>query len=367
MEALRRVAATIILWRKSFCWLLVECSDLPARPGIARQRKHTSLGERARQGLPLRRCGFRMSSTLSLMPKGKIFKESGSAFDATDFAAIKSKAGGHETVPRRNVDVSAFSLSRKTGRVDPHEFTRKGSGNGGTMLPKPEPTPSAFERAEAASLSRKPKMMTAPAFCPRPNPPNTELRRFYERGDLPIQIDHGGVANRLAWKVEIAKLDFHHYLPIFFDGLREQEMPYSFVAEQGVLDMLEAGAHKVLPVIPQLIIPLKTALNTREKEVIAKILKILQTLVKCDVAVSGGAGLIGQALVPYYRQLLPVLNIFINSSSNLGDQIDYGQRKGQNLGELIHQTLEQLEIHGGEDAFINIKYLVPTYQSATIY
>jgi len=175
------------------------------------------------------------------------------------------------------------------------------------------------------------------------------------------------VANRLAWKVEIQKLDFHHYLPIFFDGLREQEMPYSFVAEQGVLDMLEAGAHKVLPVIPQLIIPLKTALNTREKEVIAKILKILQTLVKCDVAVSGGAGLIGQALVPYYRQLLPVLNIFINSSSNLGDQIDYGQRKGQNLGELIHQTLEQLEVHGGEDAFINIKYLVPTYQSATIY
>jgi hypothetical protein len=69
--------------------------------------------------------------------------------------------------------------------------------------------------------------------------------RFYERGDLPIQIDHGGVANRLAWKVEIQKLDFHHYLPIFFDGLREQELPYAFVAEQGVMDMLEAGAHKV--------------------------------------------------------------------------------------------------------------------------
>ena len=35
--------------------------------------------------------------------------------------------------------------------------------------------------------------------------------------------------------------------------------------------MLEAGAHKVLPVIPQLIIPLKTALNTREKAVIVKV------------------------------------------------------------------------------------------------
>lgn len=173
--------------------------------------------------------------------------------------------------------------------------------------------------------------------------------------------------NRLAWKVEVQKLDYHHYLPIFFDGLREREPPYSFVAEQGVMDMLEAGAHKVLPVIPQLIIPIKTALNTREVPVIVKILKILQLLVKCDVNVAGGAGLIGQALVPYYRQILPVLNIFINKRQNLGDQIDYGQRKRMNLGELIQETLEQLEIHGGEDAFINIKYLVPTYQSVVVY
>jgi len=206
-----------------------------------------------------------------------------------------------------------------------------------------------------------------PAFCPRPNPPNTELRRYYERGDLPVQVDHGGVVNRLAWKVEIQKLDFHHYLPIFFDGLREEELPYRFIAEQGVMDMLEAAPHKVLPVVPQLIIPIKTALNTREKEVVVKVLKIVQALVNCDVAVSGGSGLVGQALVPYYRQILPVLNIFINQNDNLGDAIDYGQRKRMNLGDLITQTLEQLEIHGGEDAFINIKYLIPTYQSVIIY
>lgn len=131
--------------------------------------------------------------------------------------------------------------------------------------------------------------------------------------------------------------------------------------------MLEAGHHKVLPVIPQLIIPLKTALNTREHGVIVKVLKIMQALVTCDSADKGGAGLIGQALVPYYRQLLPVFNIFINNNENLGDGIDYGQRKRMNLGELITETLELFEIHGGEDAFINIKYLVPTYQSVVVY
>ena len=33
---------------------------------------------------------------------------------------------------------------------------------------------------------------------------------------------------------------------------------------QGVEDLLKAGGAKVLPVLPQLVIPIKTALNTRE-------------------------------------------------------------------------------------------------------
>jgi Parkin co-regulated protein len=196
----------------------------------------------------------------------------------------------------------------------------------------------------------------------------TELRRFYSRGDLPIQIDHGGVANRLAWKVEIKKLDFHHYLPIFFDGIREMEQPYALVAEQGITDMLEAAPHKVLPVIPQLIIPLKLALNTRDKPIIVKVLKTLQLLATCDNSIAGGAGLIGQSLVPYYRQLLPIFNTYINDTANLGDKIDYsGRGKHKNLGDLISETLEILELHGGEDSFINIKYLIPQYQSAACY
>ena len=36
---------------------------------------------------------------------------------------------------------------------------------------------------------------------------------------------------------------------------------------QGVEDLLAAGGSKILPVIPQLIMPIKTALNTRDPEV----------------------------------------------------------------------------------------------------
>ena len=232
-----------------------------------------------------------------------------------------------------------------------------------TILKPPEPDLMPLE--PPSPKEKITKAITFSAFASRPNPPNTEFRRFYERGDLPVQIDHGGVHNRIAWKVAIDKLDYHHYLPIFFDGLREVEEPYAFLAEQGVYDMMLMGPNKVLPVVPQLIIPIKTALNTRQKVVIVKVLNVLKALVKCD---KNEQNLVGQALVPYYRQILPVLNIFIRQNKNLGDGIDYGQTtSGSNcLGELIMDTLEHFELHGGEDAFINIKYLVPVYQSSIL-
>ena len=92
-------------------------------------------------------------------------------------------------------------------------------------------------------------------------------------------------------------------------------------------NLLQNGGVKVLPVVPQLIIPIKTALNTRDKTVMCRVLKVLQTLVMADTNAGEGGGLIGQALVPYYRQILPVLNIFCNHSKSTGDEIDYGQQK----------------------------------------
>lgn len=51
------------------------------------------------------------------------------------------------------------------------------------------------------------------------------------------------------------------------------------------------------------------------------------------------------------------------SNKNLGDGIDYGQQGHDCLGELIADTLALFEQRGGQNAFINIKYMVPTYES----
>ena len=83
------------------------------------------------------------------------------------------------------------------------------------------------------------------------------------------------------------------------------------------------GPQKVLLVIPQLIIPIREALETRQPEVLYKTLKMLQHLVTCDDHNNGG--MIGQALVPYYRQILPVINIFKvrPESFQQGTGVDY--------------------------------------------
>ncbi|KAG5346572.1 RPC1 polymerase, partial [Acromyrmex charruanus] len=192
-------------------------------------------------------------------------------------------------------------------------------------------------------------------YKPRLPKPST-FRKFYKRGIFPISLENNGYYQKINWKVDIEDLDFHHYLPLFFDGLTETEQPYKFLAEQGISDMLEHGGPKILPVVPQLIIPIKNALNTRMPEIICSTMKAIQRLVR-------SADCVGEALVPYFRQILPIPNLLKDRNVNLGEGIDYSQQRGENAADIIQETLEILEKYGGEDAFINIKYMVPTYES----
>ena len=72
------------------------------------------------------------------------------------------------------------------------------------------------------------------------------------------------------WK----KFNFQLYLPIFIDGIREKQEPYRFLAIQGAFDLLDYVKDSVVKVIPQIILPLKAALNTRDKEIISVALKV---------------------------------------------------------------------------------------------
>ena len=224
-----------------------------------------------------------------------------------------------------------------------------------------------------SSSLRKPKAKVTPnrpiagAFKKKAATP-TQFRKFYVRGDLPCCIQHRGGAtlNRIQWKINLVDIDYSIYLPILFDGLREKKQPYKTLAVQGIQDFLSANktnvlengseVDKVLPVIPLLVIPLKRALTTKDRKVIPVALQAIQMLLREDAT-----GMVGEALVPYYRQLLPTMNLFKNFSHNTGDAPDFNQKN--DMAQVITDTLEMMEQHGGEDAFINIKYMIPTYES----
>ncbi len=180
----------------------------------------------------------------------------------------------------------------------------------------------------------------------------SRFRLHYDRGDLPIMINHTN-GTSIAWKGGLFKkgkeheteFDYKLFLPIFVEGIREKTDPYRFLAIQGTFFLLQYVKDAIIKVIPDLIPPLKSALNTRDPEVIAIALKVIQKLVV-------SSDLAGDVLVPFYRQILPIFNLYKNKNSNLGDKYEYSQRKKENLGDLIQETLEIMEQNGGDVRYI---------------
>jgi hypothetical protein len=50
----------------------------------------------------------------------------------------------------------------------------------------------------------------------------------------------------------------------------------------------------------------------------------------------------------------------------LAADFECGQRTKFNLSDLIVETLEEIENSGGLEAFMNIKYMIPMYQSCLV-
>lgn len=253
---------------------------------------------------------------------------------------IGSASGGHET-----------DDSGDRGRIISGNKTKRGQWDvTGSLAPAPSKANQGGMAHSCPSGSRR-KKNSAP----------TIFRRTYDNSDIPVTLENDVHGTRLKWLEGVSDpghLDYHYYLPLFCDGLRDTKHPYDVLAECGVRDLLKAAPNKVISVVPQLILPIKEALETHNHGVICRTLRVIQQLVLCES--------VGLALVPYYRQILPVLNCFKGRNKNLGDQIDYGQQKGANIGDVIDETLCMLETYGGEDAFINIKYMIPTYESCVL-
>ena len=124
-----------------------------------------------------------------------------------------------------------------------------------------------------------------------------------------------------------AHVDVDMMLPLMFDGLRNYdrswEPRYREIARQGIIKLCAAARAKgqsLAPLVPRLISPIRDALATRDRAVVAVVIRSLQHMVAADPAVA-------PALAPFFRVLLPPLNMWLaHREGNGGDQMDYSQR-----------------------------------------
>uniref|UniRef100_A0A0M3I7B1 Parkin coregulated gene protein homolog n=1 Tax=Ascaris lumbricoides TaxID=6252 RepID=A0A0M3I7B1_ASCLU len=196
-----------------------------------------------------------------------------------------------------------------------------------------------------------------------------KFRIIYDGGGLPVRIDHGGTGERfksLYWLNDPGTLsleNLHDLLSKFCLGLPLLDQfirvphfqPYRFIAERGVTDLLNAMYNRsvLINCLPIMVPALRASLYSFDNEKRKTTLKLIIRITQMEPC--------GPALVPYYRQLLPPLRMV----SYCGFKADIDYRYGPTIDELVETTLNILEKTGGPNAYINIKYIIPTYQSCT--
>jgi transposase len=89
---------------------------------------------------------------------------------------------------------------------------------------------SVFGVAQTGEFKKptpKPCPPSAKAFCVRDNPPNSQFRKFYERGDLPVAVEHKGSKNLISWKVGYKKKSWTLPRMLFPEEVRSLKASHS--------------------------------------------------------------------------------------------------------------------------------------------
>ena len=189
--------------------------------------------------------------------------------------------------------------------------------------------------------------------------PPSMLPNRYVRGELPCTIEHGINGHYLSWAAPLDNLDYDFYLPIFFDGLQCKDNPARFLARQGIEDLLFASRgfpNRIKSCVYHIVRPIRNALSKFDTDILLGVLKAIQQLITCNDG-------IGEELASYSKQFLAPIATFMDLHKNIGDSMDYGQRKDDDIGENVMKTLELLEERGGPGAYKAIKFSVPLYES----
>lgn len=230
---------------------------------------------------------------------------------------------------------------------------RKGQKHGGGRQPATDVSRAKSEKKNAAK-GRKTEAPTEVV----PVVVKTAFAQGHGRPGFPMRVVYG-VDRPFRWLVPLESIDYERYMPVLTDGLRDRNKRMAGCAAQGLHDLLarDESGDRVLAALPRLVFPLRRALDegSRYWPAVVRGLRALRTL-----AAVGRDGRVGRALVPYYRQLLPPLGRYRQRRVIATDGLD--ENMAVDVADLCDDTLSLLQRNGGPCAYVNIKYVLPTYE-----
>lgn len=198
----------------------------------------------------------------------------------------------------------------------------------------------------AASLTRP-----SAKLCPKTIDPfaainSTNASPFlnaFTSGRIPCRLVHGSVRNRLAWNTSIDELNYDPVLILLAEGLRETAHPLPFISRQGFTELLSNinARSKVVPLLPKLVNPIKTALSSTNDEVFEGALNALIQL----------STVVGSELDKYLKSFLSIL---AKRMSN------------RKYRDIVANALNIFEENGSKEVLPVIKSKIPTYCSVHI-
>ncbi|KAG7395211.1 hypothetical protein PHYBOEH_004118 [Phytophthora boehmeriae] len=168
----------------------------------------------------------------------------------------------------------------------------------------------------------------------------TNFSSAYDSGSIPCRINHGSIRHTLQWTKDPDSLNFDPLLITCVEGFLETEHPFVFLARTTFRELLklEDAREKTLPILAQVIVPLRNALMSKDDETFLMALeatRLLSDLVEGE------------------------MNVYL---TKLTQQI-HRKLMTKQLRPEVEDTLGVLESNGGKEALSIIRSKIPTYVS----
>jgi hypothetical protein len=247
-------------------------------------------------------------------------------------------------------------MLRPTAHAErPGSHASRPSTSGGSRSPSPWDRDLPSNRRAGSPSS--PKRSGSPTH--RRRKPNA-FRAAFDAGKLPLTVERFGPTQSLEWTKDPTDVDLSYLLPLLIEGVALQKEPYFFAASEGLMEILEAcgggdgrQGSRLASLVPDLVPPIRAALNRRDERTSFVILRALQSLVVADPRVL-------PQLQKHYRAILPSFNILRTKSQWFDGPNPHGKTSMPNA---VQETLEIMEMHGDEGGFREISRFVPSYKS----